>query len=273
MLLWATPPTAAVGIELQNDLLDGWMNENLSSDLTDSIGRSFRPVTDAWEFDVLYDAVETAEQSSGGRAQDGEISTIAIPRLEGSFQRMLKPDASVTLRFDRPVGKLQVAGQVQFAVSADSTHQVFRLMARDYAQGQTYPVNVIWQATTGEPLPPLHLQVTTPPPLSVAINTEGLANLGLVLPLRLTFSEPLAEREKTLQQVTVRTGDHQDVPGTWRWVGKRSLHFTPRPAWPASSVIEVSVDATSLRTDYYPYLGRLQVGRHRKRLILRETPR
>jgi lipoprotein-anchoring transpeptidase ErfK/SrfK len=162
MLLWAMPPTAAAGIELQDDLLDGWINEDL--------------------------------------------------------------------------------------VSADSAHQVFRLMARDYAQGQTYPVTVIWQTTTGEPLPPLHLQVTTPPPLSVAVNTEGLANLGLVLPLRLTFSEPLAEKEKTFQQVTVKTGDVQDVPGTWRWVGKRSLQFTPQPAWPASSVIEVSVDATSLRT-------------------------
>jgi len=182
MLLCAPPPTVSEATELHDDLGDEWMDENRSTFLADSIGRSFRPLTDVRGFDVFDDMEDTAEHSSAWREQDRKHATIAIPRLEGSFERTLEPDASVTLRFDKPVGKVQVASQVQFTVNADRIHQVFRLVARDYAQGQTYPVKVIWRAATGEPYPPLNLQVTTPPPLSVAVNTEGLADLGLVLP-------------------------------------------------------------------------------------------
>jgi lipoprotein-anchoring transpeptidase ErfK/SrfK len=278
MLSCATPPTASEAIELHADLGDEWVDENRSTFLADSIGRSFRLLTDVRGFDVFDDMEDTADQSSAWRKQDREHATIAIPQLEGSFERMLEPDASVTLRFDKPVGKVQVASQVQFTVNADRSHRVFRLVARNYAQGQTYPVKVIWRAATGEPYPPLNLQVTTPPPLSVAVNTEGLANLGLLLPLRLTFSEPLMEREKILQQVAVKTGAGQDVQGTWRWTGQRSLQFTPRPTWPPSSVIQVSVDATGLRTLQggwmdHPILSSFTTGTDRRIFVYLDTQR
>ena len=68
------------------------------------------------------------------------------------------------------------------------------------------------------------------------------------MPLRLTFSEPLIDRMKAKQQISVRATSGQEVPGTWLWIGKRRLQFTPQPAWPPSSTIEVRSDGTALRT-------------------------
>ena len=86
------------------------------------------------------------------------------------------------------------------------------------------------------------------------------------------------EREKVLQQVAVKTGAGQDVPGTWRWTGKRSLQFTPRPAWPPSTVIQVSVDATGLRTLQggwmdHPILSRFTTGTDRRIFVYLATQR
>ena len=247
--------------------------------MLDSVGRSFRPFTDDWGFDIIGDALEdAAAQALPLREQGLEPAIIAIPRLEGGFERMLQPDASMTLRFDRPVGTIQVASQLQFTVKADTSRQIFRLMGGNYAQGQTYPLQVRWRAITGEPLPPLNLQVTTPPPLSVVANTEGLSNLGLVLPLRLTFSEPLTEREKTVERVSVKTGDGQDVSGRWQWIGKRRLQFTPRPAWPASATIQVRVDGAALRTQQggrmeQPFLNSFTTGSDRRIFVYLDTQR
>ncbi|NJD33599.1 MAG: hypothetical protein FIA96_01950, partial [Betaproteobacteria bacterium] len=174
------PPGEAAAVEWPDDPVDGWIGESASELLPDLIGRAVRPLTKEEKYDFINDALESSQHTVVWQEQyRTEHGTIAIPRLEGDFARTLEPDGSLTLRFDKPVGQIQVGCQAQFSVKADSTHQVFRLEARNYEQGRIYPVQIRWRTTTGDPLPPLNLQLTTPPPLFVSVNTEGLTNLGL----------------------------------------------------------------------------------------------
>jgi hypothetical protein len=47
----------------------------------------------------------------------------------------------------------------------------------------------------------------------------------------------------------VLTHDGKAILGKWRWIGERQLKFTPHPAWPASSTIEVSADRQNLKSE------------------------
>jgi lipoprotein-anchoring transpeptidase ErfK/SrfK len=174
------------------------------------------------------------------------FETVAIPRLSGPTERVFKPDRSVTLQFDRPVGELSVLGDLAVAVEPAADRRSFRLAASNPTQGKRYPVQLVWSTTTGVPLPPLKLDLVAPPPLTVKANTRGLDNLGLALPLQLTFSEPLLERAQASNHIAVQTDKGEAIAGKWRWVGSRRLRFTPAGGWPAVSTIRVSVGADGL---------------------------
>jgi lipoprotein-anchoring transpeptidase ErfK/SrfK len=58
----------------------------------------------------------------------------------------------------------------------------------------------------------------------------------------------LADRANAVSHLQVRTRAGKAISGKWSWIGQRHLKFTPHPAWPASSTIEVSADAQNLRS-------------------------
>ncbi|MDD5115088.1 MAG: L,D-transpeptidase [Methylobacter sp.] len=193
----------------------------------------------------------TAERSWFGQSETREVNftTVAVPKLEGPILTMLGMDSSVTLHFDRPVGEVQATGDLTLKAEADRSGQNIRLLASAYEQDHKYAIQLNYKTTTGVPLPPLNLEFTTPPPLDAETNVRGLTNLGLMLPLKVTFSEPLAGRDNAASNLQVRTNDGKAIPGKWRWIGPRQLKFTPQPAWPASSAIEVSTDGQNLRSE------------------------
>ncbi len=174
------------------------------------------------------------------------FTTVAVPKLEGPLLRTLEPDASVTLHFDRPVAEVQATGGLKLSAKPDSTGQNISLLASAYEQDRSYPIQLNYKTATGVPVPPLTLELKTPPPLAVETNVRGLSNLGLMLPLQMTFSEPLADRDNAPSHLQVRAGDDKAIPGKWRWIGPRQLKFTPNPSWPASSTIEVVADEKNL---------------------------
>jgi lipoprotein-anchoring transpeptidase ErfK/SrfK len=203
------------------------------------------------DFGTRYTIKVTAERPWTGQSETREFTftTVAVPKLEGPSLRMLDPDASVTLHFDRPVGEVQATGGLTLNAEPDATGQNIRLLASAYAQDHTYAVRLNYKTTTGVPLPPLNLELTTSPPLAAETNVRGLTNLGLMLPLQVTFSEPLADRTNAASNLQVRTRDGKAISGKWNWIGQRHLKFTPHPAWPASSSIEISADVQNLRSE------------------------
>ena len=192
----------------------------------------------------------TAERSWSGQSESREVNftTVSVPQLEGPVLSMFGADASVTLHFDRPVGEVQATGDLTLSVQHDATGQNIRLLASGYSQDHRYAIQLNYKTTTGVPLPPLNLELTTPPSLAAKTNVHGLTNLGLVLPLQVTFSEPLVDRGNAASNLQVRTHDGKTISGKWRWIGPRQLKFTPYPAWPASSTIEVSADGQHLKS-------------------------
>jgi lipoprotein-anchoring transpeptidase ErfK/SrfK len=202
-------------------------------------------------FGTRYTVKVTAERSWTEQSETREFNftTVAVPKLEGPMLTRVGPDASVTLHFDRPVGEVQATGDLTLRAKADATGQNIRLLASAYAQDHKYAVQVNYKTTTGVPLPPLDLELTTAPPLVAETNVKGLTNLGLMLPLQVTFSEPLADRANAASKLKVQSLDGQAISGKWRWIGPRQLRFTPKPAWPASSTIEVSDDGQHLRSE------------------------
>jgi len=192
----------------------------------------------------------TAERSWFGQSETHEVNftTVAVPKLQGPMLTMLGLDASVRLHFDRPVGEVQATGDLKLSAEADATGQNIRLLASAYEQDHKYAVQLNYKTTTGVPLPPLNLELTTPPALAAETNVRGLTNLGLMLPLQVTFSEPLANRDNAVSYLQVRTNDGKAISGKWRWIGPQHLKFTPQPAWPASSTIEVIADGQNLKS-------------------------
>ncbi len=201
-------------------------------------------------FESRYTIKITVERSWFGQSETREINfmTVAVPKLEGPALRKLEPDASVTLHFDRPVGEVQATGDMTLSAEPDANGQNIRLLASAYEQDRSYAIRLNYKTTTGVPLPPLKLELTTPPPFAAETNVHGLTNLGLVLPLQVTFSEELADRANAASSFQVRTRDGKAISGKWRWIGQHRLKFTPHPAWPASSTIEVSADVQNLRS-------------------------
>lgn len=201
-------------------------------------------------FGARYTLKATAERSWPEQSETRELSftTVAAPKLEGPTLRMLGPDASVTLHFDRPVGEVQAKGDLHLSATTDESRQTVTLVASDYEQDKTYPVELSWQTATGVPLPPVALELTTAPPLSAETNVKGLTNLGLALPLQVKFSEPVAGLADAGRNIQVRTADGQPVAGRWARVGQRQLQFTPQPGWPASSTVEVNIEPQAVKS-------------------------
>lgn len=194
-------------------------------------------------FGTRYTLTANADRPWMAQQKTGQISftTVAIPKLEGATVRNLDAEASTTLKFDQPVGKLEAAGSAKFDIVPDATRQSFKLVAKEYEQGKTLPVDLNWETATGVPLPPFKMELATAPPLTAEINVSGKKDLGLAMPVQFTFSEPLANKETAGQNITVKTADGQDVPGKWKWYNKHKLQFIPEPFWPEQSSIKVSV--------------------------------
>ena len=200
-------------------------------------------------FGMRYRIVAEAGNTFGQReTYQLDLTTVEIPTLEGGAVRSIGPDGSVTLAFDRPVGRFEIHGDLEASVQADEKRQSIKILATRYAKGTTIPVQVSWETPSGIPLPPFSIQLTTAPPLAAELNVQGQTNLGVALPIELSFDAPLAERDRLSERLTVRTPEGAAVTGRWQWIGERRLRFRPQPHWPASSTIEVRAEPGSIRT-------------------------
>lgn len=231
-------------------------------------------------FGTRHTVTATVVRPWFGQSKTSEIAftTVAIPKLEGPALRMVSPDSSVTLQFDQPVGEIQTTSGIHLKTEADASRKTVKLVASDYAQDHTYPVQVDWHTSTGVPLPPFKLELTTAPPLTAETNLKGQSNLGLALPMLVDFSEPLAEGTNPGQHIRLSTGNGQAVSGKWERQGKKSLRFTPQPGWPASSTVEVSIDPQGLRsarggTLEKPMADRFTIGSDRRIFVYLDKQR
>ncbi|AGY58586.1 L,D-transpeptidase family protein [Gloeobacter kilaueensis] len=203
------------------------------------------PLAFGTRYTVNVQVVRDWTGQTAGRVLSFE--TAAMPQLQGTTTRLLGADGSVALQFDRPVGGLQLeSDQLDLTVQGEASQRRFRVVAKNYRQGQSYPVQLNWTTSAGIPLPPLTLQLVAPPPLTAKLDAQGLSDVGLALPLLFTFSEPLLDREAASAHIAVQVKDGEAVAGRWQWLGKRRLQFTPRPAWPAASTIAVHIDPAGL---------------------------
>jgi lipoprotein-anchoring transpeptidase ErfK/SrfK len=226
------------------------MRDETGKVIAEAYGQSSVTFASPLAFGTRHRVKATVERPWFGQSQTREIAftTVAIPKLDGPSLRMLAPDSSVTLHFDLPVGELQTTGELRLKVKPDAKQQTFRLVASEFAQDHTYPVQVNWTTSNGVPLPPFKMELATAPPLSVETNLAGESNLGLALPMIVSFSEPLAEGTGAGQTIKIKSDSGKEVSGKWERQGKKSLRFTPQPGWPPSSTIEVSIDPQAIRS-------------------------
>jgi lipoprotein-anchoring transpeptidase ErfK/SrfK len=202
-------------------------------------------------FGTGYTIKVTSERTLFSQSETREVNftTIDVPKLEGPDFRMLEPDATVTLHFDQPVSGVEAKGDLTLKTKPDASGKNVTLLASSYMQDHLYPVQINYKTATGVPLPPISLEIKSPPPLDAETNVHELTNLGLMLPLQITFSEPLIDRANAPSHIKVQTHEGQAIFGKWKWTGQRLLKFFPQPAWPASSTIEVSADEQKLRSE------------------------
>ncbi|MFI6865409.1 L,D-transpeptidase family protein [Nocardia sp. NPDC050406] len=70
--------------------------------------------------------------------------------------------------------------------------------------------------------------------------------VGIAAPVRVQFAEPVENRTRAEQSVSIRAGT--ELAGTFSWTGDRELTWTPTGFLPASTPIEVT--AAGARTEF-----------------------
>lgn len=199
-------------------------------------------------FGTQYTLKITSERDWAKQTESRELkfSTVAVPKLEGATKRMVGPDSTVALRFDQPVGEIQVKSDLKLDAKLSEDHKEVRLVASDYGLDKTYPVELGLKSTNGIELPPVAMELFTAPPMTVESNMKGQSNLGTALPLILNFSEALGDRAEAEKNIQVVTDDGKAVEGRWEHQGQKTLRFIPKSGWPASSTIHVKAEPVSV---------------------------
>lgn len=174
------------------------------------------------------------------------FTTTYIPKLLSRAPYQLRPDGTLDLSFDLPVGAVQAKSSLSVASKVSGKRVI--LQGQKYRQGTTYPVEIAWSNASGVPLPSFALQVQTPQALRATANIKGLAKVGVALPVILTFSEPLQNREEALKTLRPPTINGVPAAGKWRWIAKRQVEFVPQPQWPAFAKVDVQVDPLGLKS-------------------------
>ncbi len=274
-----TPITVeAVGLGAQ--LTEAELRDASGKVLPGKLDPTHYTLTAPLEFGVHYTLKVTVERSWLGQSETQEISfaTPDIPKLDGPEQRALAPDSSLEFSFDRPVGKLEASGEMQFVVEPSIDKRSFRLVASHYGQDKAYPVELKLWTEAGIPLPSARLEVRTPPALTAEVSHNGQTNLGLAIPLQVTFSEPLADKDALGKRAAVQTKDGKPVEGKWQWINKRRVQFIPKNNWPAASTIEARIDPEgprSLRGGFLeqPLTASFSTGSDRKIIVYLDRQR
>ncbi len=249
----AVDPRSAITIEplgLGTRLVDVAVRDGNGTSLEGSFSPKKFTLAAPLEFGTRYQIVATVERPWTGQRLTRELAltTVHRPVLEGSLDRTMESDGSITLRFDRPIGPIQVTGPATLSMEPDADGRSVRLVLSGYPQGETLPLQVAWSTTTGVPLPAVQLAVATPPALTAEISPHDIKGVGLAMPIEISFSEPLASREQMGRSFSVQTGDGVALAGRWSWFGRQRVQFHPQPAWPASATIQVRIDRQTLRS-------------------------
>lgn len=200
-----------------------------------------------------------------------QFRTATLPRIESPLSQQLSAEGNLTLRFSDPVGKLVTEGDIPFGVHRADDGKGFLLIAKpgSFQQGHHYPIGIRWSSPEGVSLPSFDIDVGTAPPLSAVIDIEGMKNLGLAIPVEITFSEPVMNREKAASSVHVTTEAGEPLSGKWLWYGKQRLQYRPDALWPANQNLKVTIDpgpARSIRGGFLaaPLTGSFSTGTDRR---------
>lgn len=186
------------------------------------------------------------------------FSTPNLPKIESSLNQQLDADGALHLHFSEPVGDIRTSGALPFTVTRETGGKGFSLTAKQgsYEQGHLYSTTIQWQTPDGIALPAFEIEIGTAPPLNAEIDIKGMKNLGIAMPIEITFSEPVQDREKAASSVRVLNASGETLPGKWLWYGKQRLQYRPDPYWPAFQTMEVQVQPGPARSLQGGFLAR-----------------
>lgn len=200
-----------------------------------------------------------------------DIVTPRLPRIESSLSPQLDAEGRFEVRFSEPVGRLRAEGELAVTVTPTEDPRRFQLTARnaDELQDRHLPLILHWSTPEGIPLPSFEVEVGTAPPLTVSLETEGMKNLGLAMPVDLTFSEAVQHRDKATEGIQIVDAAGRRLSGKWLWYGKQKAQFRPDPLWPPNQTLEVRMAQGSARsvlggTLARPWTGHFATGNDRR---------
>lgn len=207
----------------------------------------------------------------------GLVATLALALVASlvaapsAFARPKNPDggqaAGVVFRIDEQV----ITGFTK--VDAGSTLRIenvprgSQVAITDYKDAtKTYPVREtsksrLWKS---DPLPPstrLWARVTAPDGTSTKVNfatgkaantfsmsvspRPGQAPFGVGIPLRVTFSVPITNKEAVERALVVESTKNYGA-GSWHWFGSTQAVFRPRKYWPGNAKITLNADLSTV---------------------------
>jgi lipoprotein-anchoring transpeptidase ErfK/SrfK len=204
------------------------------------------------EFGAHYTLIVQAERAWLHQSDQQEVHfrTPILPRIESPLAQQLDGESRLQLSFSEKIGTLKTQSDIPFDVQMDAERQHVTLSVQpgNYEQGRHYPVVIHWETPEGIILPAFEVDVLTAPPLQAEIDLRGMKNLGLAMPVEITFNEPVQDREKAASSVHVETETGETIPGKWLWYGKQRLQYRPETLWPAHQTLEVRIQPGPARS-------------------------
>lgn len=97
---------------------------------------------------------------------------------------------------------------------------------------------------------------TLDPATLVEISSVSVADdvtVGVGMPIRVTFSAPVARKKAVEQLLEVRTD--KPVKGAWAWEGDQVVVFRPKKYWPADTKVEVSMPLKGVKSGPNAYVA------------------
>ncbi len=121
--------------------------------------------------------------------------------------------------------------------------------AQTLAFGTQYTVSATATNGEGNPTTIDRTFKTVNPQTLVEISSVSVADgseVGVGMPIRVTFSGPVENKKNVEEQLVVRTS--QPVTGAWVWESDETVVFRPKKYWPENSKIEVVMPLKGVKT-------------------------
>jgi lipoprotein-anchoring transpeptidase ErfK/SrfK len=221
-------------------------------------------------YTVTAIAVVTAAGDAVDRTETSDFTTATTPRVVSTNPATIGDGQSVVVALSPAAAAVSLDGPVKGQLSPDGSQVT--VLPSTFEQGQSYHFSLIARNRKGIAGPPQELNFSSLPAATVDVSPDpGSQNVGVAMPLVLTLSDSVGDKNDLLSRITVTAEVHTPAAAgsgacagyagspvssgplsiSPSWLSSHRLRLVPRTPdgyWPADSTVTLSAKLTGYHT-------------------------